>query len=250
MRVLAVSTLLLSTWISQSVALPHVSRDVSIPGPPSDPKPPSSGDGIGEWGSEDPGIGDYLDKTKFYGIARTAGTLGLDNAKNNMMHYLGNSGDDQPVTVENMLNDLPDFSKAAKAFIQNEATKAYESLGSSDETAFVSKWENYYAAKDESWDWFFAIGGFSYSVSGTMEKVGSKVALKYRVHVFDRYNWDDGKSVDIGPFHFEDRELGELHLKGIAQEYVVRGTSGTVSVSDFKPGEAVALPGEGGRERK
>ncbi|KAL5363851.1 hypothetical protein BJX96DRAFT_178441 [Aspergillus floccosus] len=252
MRAFAASALLLSTWISSSTAFPLTSRGVSIPPPPSDPTPPSSGDGSGEWDSEDAGPSDYLSKTKFYGIAKTAGTLGLDNAKTNMEHYLGNSGDDQSVSVEEMLNDLPGFQEGVQTLIQNEATDAYNSVsGTNGSTTFVSGWENYYASKDESWDWFFAIGGYSYSVTGALAKLGSKTSLKYQVHVFDRYNWDSGKSTEIGPFTFDDRELGELHTKGLAKEYIVRGSSSTITVSDFKPGSTVPLPGDdGGRGRK
>lgn len=67
------------------------------------------------------------------------------------------------------------------------------------------------------------------------------------MHIFDRYNWDAGKSVDIGPFHFEDTELGNLYLKGLAREYNVRGTSGINSVAKFTEGTVIPPPSTGGR---
>jgi hypothetical protein len=98
-----------------------------------------------------------------------------------------------------------------------------------------------------SWDWYFAIGGFSYSVTGIVVKASSGGSLKYRVHIFDRYNWDAGKSVDIGPFHFEDKELGNLHLKGLAREYTVRGLGGVNEVENFTPTTVIPPPSTGGR---
>jgi hypothetical protein len=50
-------------------------------------------------------------------------------------------------------------------------------------------------------------------------------------HVFDRYNWDKGKSVTIGPFVVTDESLGELHRTGLAQEYEVNGISSPVTTS-------------------
>ena len=46
----------------------------------------------------------------------------------------------------------------------------------------------------------------------------------------DYYNWDTGKSVDIGPLHIEDPEMQELHRAGLAQEYEIEGTSPTRTV--------------------
>lgn len=223
-------------------------RAVSIPPVPADPPKPAEGDGIGPYNSQNPGIGDRISKVKFYGVAAAAGEIGLVNAEKNMRHYLGNSGDDLKVTPESMMSGLPTFRTAVKAVAQNEAVAAYKRIsGASGEKAFSSSWNSFYATKDLSWDWFFAIGGFSYSVTGVVTKKSGGGSLKYQVHIFDRYNWDNGKSVDIGPFHFEDKELGNLHLKGLAREYTVRGSSAINEVAKFTPTTVIPPPSTGGR---
>lgn len=41
-----------------------------------------------------------------------------------------------------------------------------------------------------------------------------KASLQYVAHIFDRYNWDTGKSVNIEPLEIKDEELGRLHKVG------------------------------------
>ena len=223
-------------------------RAPAIPGAPADPPKPADGDGIGPYNSKDAGWRDYLSKAKFFTIAAAAGEIGLTNAERGMRHYLSNSGSELNVAPGPMMKDLPKFRNAAQDLAQNEATDAYKAISeASGNNTFSSKWSTYYATKYQSWDWFYAIGGFSYSVTGIVAKASSGGSLKYQIHVFDRYNWDAGKSVDIGPFHFEDRELGELHLKGLAREYVVRDSSEVNEVGDFIPGTVIPSPSTGGR---
>ena len=239
------------TFVTPHLALVHANplrRALSIPPAPADPPAPANGDGIGPYNSQSAGIGDRLNEAKFYTIAAAAGELGLVNAEKNMRHYLGNSGDTLIITPESMMAGLPTFRTAVKALAQNQAAAAYKRItAASGERAFSSTWQGFYATKDLSWDWFFAIGGYSYSVTGVVTKAGSGGSLKYRVHIFDRYNWDAGKSVDIGPIHFEDTELGELHLKGLAREYTVRGSSAVNEVKSFTPTTVIPPPGTGGR---
>ncbi len=223
-------------------------RAVPVPAVPADPPKPADGDGIGPYASQSAGIGDRLSKAKFFAVAVAAGEVGLINAEKGMRHYLGNTGNDLKVTPESMMSGLPQFRTAVKALAQNEAVAAYKKIaGASGEKAFSSSWKLFYATKDQSWDWYYAIGGFSYSVTGVVTKKSGGGSLKYRVHIFDRYNWDAGKSVDIGPFHFEDRELGNLHLKGLAREYTVRGSGGVNEVGKFTPTTVIPPPSTGGR---
>ena len=242
LALLSATILPLTTVISNPI-LPRA----PVPPAPADPPKPATGDGIGPYDSQKASIGDRLDKAKFYGVAIAAGEIGLTDAERGLRHYLGNSGDDLDVSPESMMNGLPEFRAAVKATAQNEATKAYKSIsGTSGEKAFASGWEGFYATKDMSWNWFFAIGGFSYAVTGVVTKGGGG-SLKYVVHVFDRYNWDAGKSVDIGPIHFEDKDLGKLHLVGLAREYTVRGSGKVNEVEKFRPETVIPPPSTGGR---
>ena len=147
------------------------------------------------------------------------------------------------------MDGLPKFRDAVKALAQNEAAVAYKKIpAAGGSKAFSSSWESFYATKDMSWNWFFAIGGFSYSVTGVVTRSSKGASLEYVTHIFDRYNWDAGKSVDIGPFHFEDTELGHLHLVGLAREYTVRGSTGVNKVKSFKPSKVIPPPNGGGRD--
>lgn len=168
-----------------------------------------------------------------------------------MRHYLDNTGSDLIIPPEKIMDRLPQFRDAVKALAQNQATAAYKRIpASGGEKAFTSTWKSFYATKDQSWDWYFALGGFSYSVTGVVAKSASAAgggSLNYQVHIFDRYNWDEGKSVDIGPFHFEDKDLGNLHLKGLAREYIVRGSGGVNVVGKFTAETVIPPPSTGGR---
>lgn len=42
--------------------------------------------------------------------------------------------------------------------------------------------------------------------------------------MFDRYNWDTGKSVTIGPITVTDAFMGEFHRQGLAREYDCYGS--------------------------
>ena len=70
------------------------------------------------------------------------------------------------------------------------------------------------------------------------------VTVDYKTHVFDRYNWDTGKSVEIGGRTITDQQMGELHTAGVAQEYNIRGSSGTYHYEGVAPtaGGPVPLP--------
>lgn len=255
---LTTTTALLTSPISFTIANPVPlplsqlqPRALPVPPAPADPAQPGEGDGIGPYDSQSASWGDRLNEAKFYGVAVTAGELGLNDAERNMRHYLGNSGDDLNVSPESLMSGLPSFRDAVKALAQNEAAAAYKSAKAGGEKAFSSTWDSFYATKELSWNWYFGLGGFSYSVTGVLTKPAAggnpTRSLKYQVHIFDRYNWDAGKSVDIGPIHFEDQELGRLHLVGLAREYTVRGSSGVNVVEKFAPTTVIPPPSTGGR---
>ena len=237
--------------ISFTRGAPLLPRRLPIPAAPADPPAPP-GDGIGPYNSQPASLSDRLAKKKFYAIAVAAGGLGLSNARNNLWHYLGNSGNDKYISAAAIMKGLPQFQEKVRKLVQAEAAIAYKQIPTTKgEKSFSSKWYGFYATKSQSSDWYYSLGGFSYSVTGVVEKSGSELAgttLRYQVHIFDRYNWDSGKSVDIGPFHFEDKELGNLHLKGLAREYVVRGKA-LEFVYRYTPTTVIPSPvtEEGGR---
>lgn len=214
-------------------------QNISIPPAPVDP-PLGALDGSGPYNSKSASFADKAKKVKFYAFAIAAGELGLINAEKNMRHYLGNTGQDLTIDPGLMMDDIPDFRNSVRTLVQNSASEAYNSIvEATGSTAFSSTWNIFYATEKKSPNWYFAIGGFSYSVTGTVAKHGS---LKYRVHIFDRYNWDVGKNVTIGGETIKDTELGDLHLKGLAKEYTIRGTSSVNEVPSFIQTTTIPLP--------
>ena len=96
-----------------------------------------------------------------------------------------------------MLRDLKNFKSAVRATAQNSAKGAYKKAGVDGTATFVTPWKVYgYGTGNFNKDWYYGIGAFSYSVSGQVSRnKAGKATLYYLVNVFDRYNFDTGKSV-------------------------------------------------------
>lgn len=117
---------------------------------------------------------------------------------------------------------------------------------------FETGWKGHYIGPDDSKDWFYAMGGVQYAVSGVAvvhppEHPGGqpRIELDYQAHVFDRYNWDGQKATEIGPITVSDEQLADLHRAGVAQEYNISGSTGTKHVDGVvpAPGQLPDLPG-------
>ena len=187
-------------------------------------------DGSGSHGVDDPGFGDRVKKQFWYQVATTAEGLGLTNAARHMRHYLNNTGATLNVSGDAMLRDLPGLEERFQQEIslaRDEANTRIE--GGETEFSLTGERKNYYAHKGESQDWFFAIGGFTYwytaDVTAVVDGENVEVNMDITLHVFDRYNWDAGKSVSIAGVTVTDESLGRLHTVGLAQEYEVNGES-------------------------
>jgi len=215
-------------------------------------EPPAPDVGSGEHGSERAGLGDRLNKQKWYLAADAAETLGLPDAARHLRHYLDNSGQPLDINVGSLLRDEEGLRQAAGNQVNlaaREALESYDGTGPAD-IPFRTSWRVFTASGR---NWFLGLGSMAHSVTGVVHiEPGNppRTTVTYRVHVHDRYNWDGQKSTQIGPFNVTDRELQELHRKGIAQEYDVNGTSDeiTVTVDPDDPGSS--QPSGGGRDGK
>ncbi|WP_229833689.1 hypothetical protein [Streptomyces xantholiticus] len=103
-------------------------------------------------------------------------------------------------------------------------------------------------------DWYNAVGSHQQNVSGLVtvkpgEAGKPEVSLEYQVNVWDRYNWNKGKSATFpGGIVIEDADMGRLHTVGIAQEFDMRGSSSTFTHDlNGSAGPAVE-PSDPGRE--
>lgn len=223
-------------------------------------------DGSGEWGrdSDSRGFSDRANHYLWSRVALAAETLGMPNAARHMRHYLGNTGTELTVTVDNMLRDMDHFNQRWDELVEEAKMDAQDRvLAMSAEqlqsgTSFTlegQRGSSIYCDKSVSADWFYAIGGFTHwytaevRVSPPAQEGGPvQIEMTIRLHIRDRYNWDGGKSVTIGGITVTDEQLGQLHRVGLAQEFDITGVSSARSVtftsdSDVSQGNPAAPVG-------
>ncbi|MYX93866.1 hypothetical protein GT045_03325 [Streptomyces sp. SID486] len=81
---------------------------------------------------------------------------------------------------------------------------------------------NFYFTKELDENRFYAVGGANSDVTGVVTAVldgrgNPKIGVDYQTNVWDRYNWDEGKGVTIGPLDIPDGQLAKLHRTGLAR---------------------------------
>ncbi|TAF98087.1 MAG: hypothetical protein EAZ45_21065 [Oscillatoriales cyanobacterium] len=144
----------------------------------------------------------------------------LPNASRHMNHYLENSG--QPLTI-----DMNEFMKVSsvKKNVEKAVEEAKKIIARSRKdsknlrpnTLISGVRKSDRIRKEESVDWFFAVGDYSYWWQA--DPLTGEITVQIR----DQYNWDQGKDVNILGVTIKDEVLGSLHQAGLAQEYQVKG---------------------------
>ncbi|MGX7824385.1 hypothetical protein ACTG9Q_04765 [Actinokineospora sp. 24-640] len=223
----------------------------AIPGPPPNPPtdPGAGGHGTDPWWTT---ADDHTVRALAFQAADAADAVGLTNAAAHLNHYLANSGAPLTVNPDHMMRDAPGFQATvddrATAEVRRIAADAAATGGYGRPVRFDTGWQGHYITKGENKDWFYAMGGVQYAVTGvaTVHPPATPggqpiVDMNYQVHVFDRYNWDGGKSTDIGPITIEDSQMAEMHRAGVAQEYDIAGSTDTKSYTGEVP-QAGQLP--------
>ncbi|MGE2732273.1 hypothetical protein ACQI4F_22645 [Mycolicibacterium vaccae] len=222
------------------------------PGAPADPPTDA---GHGEHGTEPPGIGDRLSEQAVAAAAEAADVAGWEHAADHLRHYLGNSGEDLELDVDAFLQQVPGAQQRTDERVNREiariAAEAERSGEYGQPVPFQTGWEGDTVDEDKHPDWYYAMGAYEQSTSGVVvvhppTSPGGKptVSVQYQTHVFDRYNWDGGKSVNILGQNITDEQLGRLHTVGLAQEFDIRGSSQTYRYEGAAPaaGSPVPLP--------
>lgn len=198
--------------------------------------------GSGPHGSRSPSAGDRTFEAVVATAAAAAPWVGLPNAGRGLDHYLDNSGEPLEIDVDRMMRDAPDYRKSIETELlakneadwRRQALDAYASSGGAPVAIPVRAKDGLSVGESDSLDWFRAVGSNMTEVNGvvrvTADAAGNpKVTMDYQVTVRDRYNWDHGKGITIGPVSIEDKQMGSLHQAGLAQEYDIYGTSSTQS---------------------
>lgn len=180
-------------------------------------------------------------KLAFYTGANAFEATGKPNAARHMRHYLDNSGQDLNIDVNLLVLQISGLNAVFRGAISDAVNQVNNYISSSkdtsDESFYIStSWnldEKYYIASEQSEDWYYASGGVYYRFTSSVNirfdaDKSPTIGMRTQIHIFDRYNWDGGKSVTIGEIKITDELLGELHSVGIAQEYSLLGSSDSV----------------------
>ena len=154
-----------------------------------------------------------------------------------MKHYMGNSGLEFHHNVAALIKKS---HYLRTLFTQEvEQAKAFcEQLNPGTNIPICStQTAGGYFRRDSDPHLFFAIGGFQYWGQGLVDVVALPdryryLCLKFEFHLYDRYNWDKGKFIEINTpwdglmarkHRIDDEQLQEFHRQCLAQEYDVRG---------------------------
>jgi hypothetical protein len=183
--------------------------------------------GAGVWNSSRSSAEMWLKKQAVYQILPHARIVIGSDATRNMAHYLNNSGKDLSLNVESLIDDVPGEKRLyerelilARRFVQ---TLPVGTHNISSKSATVG-----YAEQKESWNWYFATGGYSIWGKGVAKVTAvagvAQYELDFEYKFFDRYNWDGGKSVEIMGVEITDEFMGRFHREGYAKEYNLVGS--------------------------
>ncbi|MFI2411276.1 hypothetical protein [Streptomyces sp. NPDC018947] len=195
--------------------------------------------GAGKHGSESPGFDEWATKQKMELLTEGADWQGMTDASRHMAHYLGNSGSPMNLPVDKMMSDVPSYKAYVDETVRlnqddwrRQALDEFRKNGGKP-VAFpveVKHPKSFYFGKEVDPNWFYAVGGANTNVTGVVTAVpdangNPRIGVDYQVNVWDRYNWDEGKGVDIGPLKIPDGQMAKLHRVGFAQEFDMAGSS-------------------------
>ena len=202
----------------------------------------SQNEGSGKYAKDRPTLADHMMHEAATIAAEKMKKVWPDASKN-LLHFLGNTGDPQPIDVDAMIRDMPHLKQDSEFKTEEYAHEAVEDAAQRGVTgpvtySFDSSWRPGGADQSTQPNWFYATGNFQAATDGTITvyppKDGSSnwtYKYNYQTHVADRYNWDGSKSTTIFGITITDKQLQRLHQTGLAQEYDLSGESSVSSGS-------------------
>ncbi|MFD0410374.1 hypothetical protein [Kitasatospora sp. NPDC127116] len=201
--------------------------------------------GAGPWGVREPGIADQVMRVEVASMVGGGALAGYPDAARNMAHYLDGNGKPLILAVEPMLRDDAGFRASADAQLaanrdkwRQAAVEAFEKSGGAPVAIPVESPVG--TRRFDDLNWYRAIGGHQYLTSGVVTAVPGpdgkpQVSLQYQVNVWDRYNWDEGKSTPIAGTTITDHDMATLHQTGLAQEFDIVGRTKPITVPLDEP---------------
>jgi len=202
--------------------------------------PPEAGeDGTCEWGERSAGYFDRAKLTfyraKYYAIAEAGGFLkDAPEARDYLLHYLGNSGTDVSADVDKMLSEIPSFIKKVEEdrirYGEAAAAAARAANATGPVTSAIPDEELSHSVEPaESYNWWAAIHRFEYKHVGEVTVTPAGESWEYTVTsvvvLRDKYDWDR-EAPNAGPGGaFNQKELDDMNCFGWAKEFWVTGMS-------------------------
>jgi hypothetical protein len=220
-------------------------------------------EGSGDFNSEKVTPRDNAIHAQALAIAAAGDFIGQVGASRNMMHYLGGTGEPLTLDVDRMLRDDAGLRNRIQEGHLREnqeewRRKALEEFhrAGGDRTVVIPVESEAKHESLQSLEWFRAVGSHAQNVSGVVtvtpdEGGNPKVSLDYQVNIWDRYNWDEGKSTQFvdGKITIRDEDMGRLHKVGIAREFDMYGGSSALTYDLGSSGPPdVSPPGGDGNE--
>ncbi len=136
-----------------------------------------------------------------------------------------------------MLSNMPEMqSFADQILIQPEVDRIVAQVQSNqrynEPIPFRTDWKGYYLPPDKYPDWFRAVGGVDLSAGGlvtvsppTTPGGPPQVHVTSQLNLADQYNWDPGKTTQVGPVTISDARMAGLQIAGLAREFTISGSS-------------------------
>ncbi|WP_017622534.1 hypothetical protein [Nocardiopsis chromatogenes] len=187
--------------------------------------------------------------------------MGIGNAAANMEHYLGNTGEPLEQDVDDMLDTVDRFSRAVEGqqnmLVREAIDRAREEGGTGPYTFPVTTdWSGHRGNQEaDGYDWYLASGSWEYSQTGQVTVAQDEdgtwsYQIETEIHMRDQYDWHEGLGVAVPLLGIvPDAELARLAEAGLAQEFLMYGTSepvargGTYTEEDGLTGDFASGPG-------
>jgi hypothetical protein len=205
----------------------HTSRTGRV-----DPRTPN---GNAPYGSRMPRLRDRALAAGLRAVVPVWRLVGLRTGAASLRHYLVGRGEPFVIDPAQPLN-TPPFRRAALDHFQEwwalAAIRWHDSGGAETEFETTTKWHGVLIRRADDTDWWLAMRGLQYRISGRLEILPGQdavpgspalpdVRLVYRVEVYKDWNFDKGQS----EYGVSFTPLARLHEVGLAREFPVTGHS-------------------------
>ncbi|GAA1589570.1 hypothetical protein GCM10009789_49020 [Kribbella sancticallisti] len=196
--------------------------DPSTTGYAKDPERPYGAEKV-PWWTRITGSKEFSELEKAKLVSQGLHLRGLEDAARMLDHWISNTGDHYELDVSRMLTDLPGFKQQVDADVKRLKGNA----------TFTTGWRTARTGSADA-NWFLALNGFQYRVTGSTVGSGTGSKTEYWVQVYKRYNWgteteprDDvyWPKKSLPAIHLRQADWARLHTVGLARDYDTSGSA-------------------------